>query len=64
MEKLSSDRGNTEELEYAKLNLDAMRKQNKLLDLEIEMREVELKMKKVELKQLGGVEQFQDLKKT
>ena len=47
-------RGSTEEVESAKLYLDATKKQNKLLDLEIEMKEVELKIKKVELKQLGG----------
>ena len=51
---MNTELGNTEDNEYQILSLDATRKRNKLLDLEIEMKEVELKMKKVELKQLGG----------
>jgi len=46
--------GNTEDNEYQILSLEAMRKRNKLLDLEIEMKEVDLKIQKTELKQRGG----------
>ena len=51
---LEGGRGSREEVECEKLYLEATKKRNKLLDLEIEMKEVELKVKKAELKQLGG----------
>jgi hypothetical protein len=47
-------RGNTQEVECEKLYLEATKKRNKLLDLDIEINEVELETKKVELKQLKG----------
>ena len=42
-------RGNAVEEEYSKLHLESTRKQNKLLDLEIEMKEVALERNKVAL---------------
>ena len=47
-------RGNAVEGEYSKLHLESTKKQNKLLDLEIERKEVELNILKIELKQRGG----------
>ena len=47
-------RGSIEEAEREKLCLEATRKQNELLDLEIEGKKVELEVRKFELKQLKG----------
>ena len=39
--------GNTEDVEWKKVHLETARKQNELLDLQIEMQKVELEMRKV-----------------
>lgn len=41
--------GNTEGTEYQELYLESTRKQNKLLDLEIEMKEVKLEIQRLQL---------------
>ena len=45
-------RGSGVEEEYSKLHLESMKKQNKLLDLEIERKQLELEIRQVELKHL------------
>ena len=47
-------RGNAVEEEYGKIHLDSTRKQNELLDLEIEMKKVQIEIQKLDLKQRGG----------
>lgn len=46
MNTLSSDKGNTEANEYQRLSLEATKKRNKLLDLEIEAKELELEIRR------------------
>jgi len=53
MSTLRSDRGSTQEVEREKLYLETTKKQNKLLDLEIEMKKVLLEIQKVELRRLN-----------
>lgn len=43
----------TENTEWKELHLEATKKQNTLLDLEIEMKKVQLEIQKVQLRQLG-----------
>ncbi len=45
-------RGNAVEEEYSKLHLESTRKQNELLDLEIEKKKVELEILKVHFENL------------
>lgn len=45
-------RGSTVEVEYSKLHLDSTRKQNRLLDLEIEMKKVLLEIQRLQLEEI------------
>lgn len=54
LEIVESNRGTIQEVEREKLYLEATRKQNELLDLEIEMKKVQIEIQKIDLKQRGG----------
>jgi len=47
--------GTTENTEWQKVHLESQRKQNELMDLEIEMKKIELEKRKFELKCLKGI---------